>query len=414
MQTAAHKPDFRRYLLLGFFWMAVCEVAHYGLQHMSFYRRMENANLDALLAASTAPHEDDPNGSPVFVVWITEEDFQNPELFGGISPLNPKTLARLIDAVLSTGPKAVGVDFDTALWPPESRESAAFLRKDIPVVWAKTPVHLPDPEDHTRRLNLGNEFNQATRACFGVPIYVPDEDGVVREYQDYFQTQNNRYVPSLAFNLAKVADSPDKTCQQGISAPPSKEEREPKLIGYHGASAFGHLSAGALLKFAGSKTWLADNPLRNKVVLAGGAYSEARDDHPTPLGYLAGVDILASSVRSQLRGGRLDHEPAWNTGLGYLEGIILLVALYFVPLRWSLLVTLLAGPVYGVLVNWLAFHGHAVFISFVPSLIGLIIYKSVDYAREHRRLHEENIRLTNEVERLRKTVEGSRLVSSPS
>ncbi len=229
----------------------------------------------------------------------------------------------------------------------------------------------------------------------------PNRDGLIREYQKRLRSKTNQFVPSLSFNLATVSLK-GGTCEQSTSLPtPPKEEIEPQLIGYHGRSAFGHLAAGALLKLAASPAWHDSNPLRVNVVLVGGAYREARDYCPTPVGVLPGVDILANSLHSQLPGGELTHGPAWNLALGYFEGVVLLVAFYFIPLRWGLLVALLTGPVYGVVVNWLAFHWHGAFLSFVPGFVGLVIFKCVEYAREHRRLHQENDRLTKELEQLR-------------
>ncbi len=61
-----------------------------------------------LMAASSAPasQKDVPK---VFVVLVTEEDFQNPELFAGVSPLNPKKLTEVVEAVVASGPRSVGV-----------------------------------------------------------------------------------------------------------------------------------------------------------------------------------------------------------------------------------------------------------------------------------------------------------------
>src|SRR5580698_1429776 len=104
MSSAAQKPHFRQYILWGLFWMAVCELIHLGLQQTSFYRQMENANLDALLASSKAPALSGKDAKEVFVVVVNDEDFQNPALFGGVSPLNPKKLADVIEAVVASGP----------------------------------------------------------------------------------------------------------------------------------------------------------------------------------------------------------------------------------------------------------------------------------------------------------------------
>jgi CHASE2 domain-containing sensor protein len=401
MSNNPPKPNFRQYILWGLFWMAVCELIHLGLQQTPFYRQLENANLDALLAASNAPALSGKDAKEVFVVVVNDIDFQDPAMFAGVSPLNPKKLAEVVEAVIASGPASIGVDFDTSLWDASFRKSPVLLRKDIPVVWARAAVVASEGEGPSRKLNIG-EFNESDGVCYGVPAYFPDEDGLIREYQQRLRIKSDEFFPSLSFNLTKVTLNHGSCAQSTFGPKPPKDAGiEPQLIGYHGGSPFGHLSAGALLKLAPTPGWVDHNPLKGKVVLLGGAYREARDYYPTPIGYLPGVDILAHSVRSQLPGGELTHGPAWNLALGYFEGVLLLVAFYCIPLRWALLVTLLAGPVYGVLVNWMAFHWHGAFLSFVPSFVGLLIFKCVEYAREHRRLHEENNRLTDELEKLR-------------
>src|ERR1035441_6608455 len=82
MPQPARRPKFWRYVAHGLFWMAVCEGIHLGLQQTSFYERMVNANLDALLASRNVSVS--PN---VFVIWVTEDDYRNPGLFAGASPL---------------------------------------------------------------------------------------------------------------------------------------------------------------------------------------------------------------------------------------------------------------------------------------------------------------------------------------
>ena len=394
MPQPARRPKFWRYVAHGLFWMAVCEGIHLGLQQTSFYERMVNANLDALLASRNVSVS--PN---VFVIWVTEDDYRNPGLFAGASPLKQEVLVSIIKAVITSGPKAVGVDFDTSAWKTDRLSRQELLRKDTPIVWAQAAIETPEA---TGGLDLAKVMGGVPGVCSGVTAYFPDEDGLVREYQSYLRDQTGEFFPSLPFNLAEVYARGPGACRKNTRQSPSKDAAEPQLINYRGgAAAFGHLSAGALLKLADSPDWKRSNPLAGKMVLLGGAYQAARDSYPTPVGYLFGVDILANTVQSRLSGGELTHGPAWNSALGYLEGVVLLVAVYFIPQRWGLLVTILTGPIYGLVVNWFAFHWGGAFLSFAPSFIGLIIFKSIDYAREHRELVRENGRLTYELGRLR-------------
>ena len=395
MSQPARRPKFWRYVASGLFWMAVCEIIHLGMQQTSFYKRMVNANLDALLSSRNVSVSPD-----VFVIWVTEDDYRNPELFASTSPLKPEVLVNIIRAVVTSGPKAVGVDFDTSAWKADELNLQELLRKETPIVWAQATIETPNA---TGGFDLGKVLGGGVPGvCSGVTVYFPEEDGLVREYQSYLRNQTGEFFPSLPFNLADVYARGLGACQESTRQPSSKDAAEPQLINYRGgAAAFGHLSAGALLKLADSPDWKQSNPLAGKMVLLGGAYQAARDAYPTPIGYLPGVDILANTVQTRLSGGELTHGPAWNSVLGYLEGVVLLVAFYFIPERWGLLVTILTGPIYGLVVNWFAFHWGGAFLSFAPSFIGLVIFKSIDYAREHRELTHENERLANELEKLR-------------
>ena len=82
--------------------------------------------------------------------------------------------------------------------------------------------------------------------------------------------------------------------------------------------------------------------------------------------------------------------PVWLNVAGYIEGVVLLAGLYFVSRTWSLLIGVLLGPVYALLVNWLAFQWAGTFVSFVPCFVGIMIHEIVEHTTEYHRLQREN------------------------
>ena len=403
MPKRPRRQKFWRYIAHGLFWMALLNLVELGFEHTSLGRQLVHANLDALFASKNA------SVSPeIFVVWITDEDYNNPDLFAGVSPLNPDILIRVIKAIVQCAPRALGVDFDTSAWTTGQFDERDPKSKDVPIVWARAAVQVPAGEkeagadEGVSRLRLETALGGAEDICYGVPAYIPDEDGVVREYRPYLQSGGNEFFPSLALNLADVYSHGYGACRKSTRQPVSKDLTESKLINYRGGtSAFPHLSARALLKLVESAEWRANNPLKNKLVLLGGDYRAARDSYMTPVGYLPGVDILANTAQAQLPGNALTLGPGWLSAVGYLESLVLLVAFYYLPRNWGVLVTVVTGPIYALVLNWLAFHWGGAFLTFVPCFAGLVIHQVVEQAKEHRKLLKENQRLEREMAKLK-------------
>lgn len=403
MAKRPRRQKFWRYIAHGLFWMALANVINLGFAHTSLGRRMVNANLDALFASRNIAVSPD-----IIVVWITDEDYNNPALFAGVSPLKPEVLIRVIKAIVQCDPRAVGIDFDTSAWTPGQFDARAISPNDVPIVWARAAVEAgaPGGEAHASQdlphLQLNNALGGAEDICYGAPAYLPDEDDVVRQYRQYIPGGSGEFFPSLALNLAEVYRHGAGACRKTTRQLPSSDAAESKLINYRGAaSAFSHLSVGALLKLVESEDWRANNPLKQKLVLLGGDYRAARDFYMTPVGNLPGVDILANTAQAQLPGNALTLGPGWLDTVGYLESLVLLVAFYYLPHRWGLLVTLLTGPLYALALNWLAFQWGGAFLTFVPSFVGLVVHRIVEEGKQHHKLLQENEKLEQEVKKLR-------------
>jgi CHASE2 domain-containing sensor protein len=367
--------------------MIFASVLNNAIDRSSLVKRMETANLDALFHGKKLEVSKD-----ILVVLITDDDYNSPD-FNGASPLNPASLIKIIEAILRCDPKVLGVDFDTSAWTNKQIDTHG-----VPIVWAREALGEPG------NLTLGKALGGSEDICSGVPAYFPDDDGFVREYKEFIAGAGGQYYPSLALNLAEVYKSPKggEACRHQTAQLGKNDSVESQLINFAGQNyAFDHLSSGALEQLGNSESWLASNPLKGKIVLLGGSYHAARDAYPTPFGYLDGVDIIANTVQSRLPGSELNHEPQWLTIFGYLEGVILLAGLYFVPKTWSLLITMLTGPIYALAINWLAFQWAGAFISFVPCLVGIFVYQVIAHAKAYRKLLRENQELQRQVQELR-------------
>jgi CHASE2 domain-containing sensor protein len=367
--------------------MIFASVLNNAINRTWLVKRMETANLDALFRGKKLDVSKD-----IFVVSITDDDYNSPD-FNGVSPLNPASLIKIIDAILRCDPKVLGVDFDTSAWTNNRIDNHG-----VPIVWAREAL------GESGKLTLGKALGGSEDICSGMPAYFPDEDGFVREYKEFIEGAGGQFYPSMALNLAEVYKSPKGggACRRQVSKLGKNDSAASQLIDFLGQNyAFDRLSSGALLQLANSESWMKSNPLKGKIVLLGGSYRAARDAYPTPFGYLDGVDIIANTVQSRLPGSGLNHGPKWLTVFGYMEGVVLLAGLYFVPKAWSLLITVLTGPIYALLINWLAFQWAGAFISFVPCLVGIFVHQAIAHAKAYRKLVRDNQELQSQVRELR-------------
>jgi CHASE2 domain-containing sensor protein len=393
-----------RYILTGLAFMYAFKLLDSLVAQTAVIQRIERANLDALFSAKT------PEVSKnVFIIDVTEEDYD--QLFGGISPLKPGTVSEIIQAIGESGPKVLGVDFDTSVWKNVARPNAA----GIAVVWARATNGRPGS------MLLADVLGGSPDICYGVPAFFPNDDGFVRQYSEYVKGADQAF-PSLPVNLAEVFLKGPAACRKAIPVKTWKQPDTPPLINYTGGkSAFDRLSAGALLQLKGPagdaeaakrwETWKGANPIKGKLALLGGWYRAARDAYPTPVGYLDGVDILAHTAQTRLPGHELRSEirSGFLNNWFSLQGYLLLLALYFVPKAWRMGATILTGAVYAFAGNWIWFFAGGTFLSFVPYLVGLVFHEIYDHIKEFRKVEKENRELKEKLRKLESPVPVSTL-----
>lgn len=250
---------------------------------------------------------------------------------------------------------------------------------------------------------MGAVLGGAKGVCYGVPAYFPDEDGIVREYKEFIEGADHRFYPSLAFNLVQVYKK--RECAGDLAKPERKDAASLEKVNFRGSkNTFDHVSVKTLFRL-GELGAGGPKPLAGKLVLLGGSYRAARDAYPTPYRDMNGVDIIANTVDMNLH-KKLTESPLWLYIGGYVEGVVLLAALYFVSRKWSLIITVLTGPIYALLVSWLAFQWGATFVSFVPCFVGILIHEIVQHTHEYHQLQTENRELEEKVKHLRSAAKG--------
>lgn len=347
-----------------------------ALHDTSFFRRLENSNLDTWLLAKKPVVSQD-----IFVVLVTDDDYRN--LFHATSPLDQRQLQKIAGAIAKSGARLIGVDFDTSEWDPALTKE---LPRDVPVVWAR------EAEESGGGLRLEKVLGgDGHGVCFGLPSYVPDDDGVIRAYNSEFEG-----IPSFGKSAAGGCRS-----EHEAGVHPHEHAKTINFLGNR--LSFDHLPAGALLALAETAEWRKQNPLRGKIVLLGGAFKAARDQFPTPVGRMDGVDILAHTIASELPGGEMRHlNKSAFFAMDLVLGLLLVTGTWFLPRAWALLITFLFLPLLAFAASWLAFQSAGYFASFVPVLAGVFIHELIEHVREHRELLRECEELKRELQQREK------------
>jgi CHASE2 domain-containing sensor protein len=372
---------------------------------------LEAANLDVFFLLHGGEAQKD-----IVVVGISEEDYKSDELFcsgraprctgieppcvPGQSPLCKDLVVRLITAIATSGAKVIGVDLDTSDWEKEDRDKVTTTLREahdnnpsmvgIPLlVWA---LNGDSDAEKATVVQLKAALNRG-KDCYAAPTVTKDADGVVRGYLKALSTYNTGVISGMGSALVNDCAAP--------KAPSNDDERS--LINYSGGrSSFIHLTAGTVLQASKGPSWQHDNPLKTaKFVLLGGTYQAARDKYVTPVGYLAGVDVLAFTVRGELDRLHDQWYPVIDVALGVLLLCITWKFAEGAVLAW--LIPLLTIPAV-LLLSYGLFLWPGFFISFIPVALGVIAEHIVEHGYEYSRLLEEYGQLREDYGKLRDQV----------
>ena len=316
-------------------------------------------------------HRTDPPPSDVAVVRITDEDLRKE--FGGKHPLAPCKVMQIVDAISALRPLAIGVDLDTSDPSyrivaegkcPDSRPDGATLSAAVPVVWARRVTYSQLSKIFYAEDVLGGAGNPRT----AVAAVIADSDGVVRKYGRSFQTDRGELL-ALPIALREAAHR----------SVPGGTEGE-RLIYFYGHTSGRHrlhVSAGDVLQ-AGEDSEIA-NEFKNKMVLLGGDF-QAVDEHPTPLGWMRGVEVLAHITESDPK----NTPPATTTVLKIimLAGACLIAVCFdMLNARRAVLVAV-SGMLVELLASW--WYTHLTRDAILVGIVFIVIVCQQIYAKIKR------------------------------
>jgi CHASE2 domain-containing sensor protein len=326
----------------------------------------------------------------ITLVVINDEDYASESMFQGASPLRQDRVVKLINAIQSFKPSIIGVDLDTGHWKPDMLPETAPAR----IVWAR--LFKPDPEAplaiQSREDLQPLPGRQPPQHCSGLTGMQPDPDFVIRQYPEFYTVtgkgadggahgKESLEPAYLSFGRVVHLMHLGAPCQEttlAIEERRTEENWEERrvLIQFRGEGHDLHqISAGAVLEAAAIQDNRTREALTGRIVLLGGTYSAGRDRYPTPVGMMAGVEILGHTIETELGAHIADLSGilSWiDVGLG--ASIVLIGAF---RRKLALAVDLLAMVVLLLLSNWL-FRTMAVFFNAIPVLAGALLHNMLD------------------------------------
>lgn len=363
-------------------------------QKLGLLDSFESVAVDAYIA-SAAPRQ----VGDLVIVTITDDDYRNPDLFGGLSPLNASKLRALVDAIVSGGPAVIGVDVSTA----DADKARAFEKlRDPRIVWVQDAIQEASGESGSAeaRWHLDGVLGRDTPEeglQVGLSLFPRDSDGFVRRYHRQLPLKTAEGTitrPSLPWSILQrycaAASSPE--CGR-IRNEAATEGHEALWFNFAGDRyAFRRIPAGAIYQ-----AWVQDGKLptedfRGKIVLLGGTFSAARDVYPTPLGQVAGVELTAFAIESELHGGGIRSS---NHLLMLIVEFMVAVALVWLNWRWTpgsrmnAVVISMAIPVLAVIGSYIAFRALGYWANFVPIGIGVWLDQLHERAHQAKQAREQ-------------------------
>jgi len=379
--------SFRRYLVGSrLVVVLVISVIASGAHSLHLLRALDSTAIDAFVLSGAAPRS-----RKVVVVTITNDDYHSPDLFNGVSPLNPDIVADLVRAILKGEPSVVGVDLDTS---HEGYGRHPDLRHPA-VVWARDAWR--DDKGHWNLLNVlggGESAASGDHAAVrsGVSLFPRDSDSMVRSYYRELPLDTARggiRCPSLPWAILEVrAKRVPEPC-----GPAREAEDHDSRIWFNFAAdqfTFRKIPAGVVYRSWKEHGAPPSNDFEKAVVLLGGSFQSARDTHLTPLGEIGGAELTALAVESELTGGGI---RAGSHALMFVCDVLSGIALVFVhwkthrvpPAQRRRVLLATGGIVLVVLLafvaSYVSFRAFGYWASFLPVTLGVWLHQAYDRAK---------------------------------
>ena len=227
----------------------------------------------------------------------------------------------------------------------------------------------------------------------GLAILPEDSDGVYRRHQRVYELQYREApirMPSFPWAIVSAAQN-----REPLQNAPSGD----LLLNFSGdVYNLTPTPVSEVLRAQGPG-W-AEGMFKDKIVLLGGTYTYAHDQHATPIGSLSGLQIMEQTVESEMVSGGID---LWIMPkimlLEVMVGLVLACLHYCRPIHKALPLSVVEVLVLGAACRYLAIRSFAMWISFLPIWIAVLIHHGFDLAHENSELRDRNIELGRELAR---------------
>jgi CHASE2 domain-containing sensor protein len=312
----------------------------------------------------------------LIVVHITDADYE--QSFERTSPLDVERLRSLLEAIAAGRPKAIVVDLATA---ESDFRSMLDGWEGPPLVWARewAPCGISGPTDPgcpdgRRAALLDFAGVDQPESRYGLVGMERDPDGVIRQYRAYREI-GDVFRPGLA---AAVMEA------QGL--PASEPAGRPRFISYAPLPPGTFMNASSILEAAGISDFGEVGVLRDRIVLVGGAYREARDEHATPLGPMYGVDVQAQVIQTELEGGGLRPVGFGVVGVLLIVNSLALMLLFRrFGLRRAFWIAVVAVPLLATLCSLIFARSlFALWPYLIPILVAVLVQQLYAHAVHYR------------------------------
>jgi CHASE2 domain-containing sensor protein len=436
--------EFGRHYRKAIVWIVILTAFVHVMEVSGVLKGFEMAGLDTFLRLHGRQMSEH-----VVIVEITNEDYKDPQLFDGKSPLNNELLLKLVSSVQAYHPAAIGMDFDTnsedwchieysrlanVLPPPEPSN----VGSTPPIVWAEVPDSLEEP----LKLSpvLGGMLHDPRYA--GIPRFPVDSDGLVRRYESRFlvagslgacprESSKERDHSSALSSIPSTAHTDSKsvrgfmhsfarTILQHACANPGMDcssvhqhSDHPVIFNFYGDRyRFPIIQSSEFIGPSAEARSLGENVrdrrkvlLKDKIVLIGGNFSAARDVYMTPLGEMAGVELIALAIESEFGGG-IRETQKWLEKLADLVVGTLIVLIYFYYRRrprLALALSLIGITFVATAFSLLLFRTAAYWFNFAPIIVGMVLHQMLELSESCGELQEEVHDLERQLHACRET-----------
>lgn len=353
-----------------------------ALEHLGAFDQFETAGLDSfnILQSTRNPRE-------VVMTGITDADYHG-DLFNATSPLACASIRRILAAIAEGRPRVIGVDLDTS--SGDFTCLADLPEAWPPIVWAQDAIW--HDEEHAFELLpvLGGRTTLRAHDRSGVVQFPLDADGVIRRYVRSVPVRGGHEAQSFPWVVVETAGAGGAHAEASEHSSGAHGELRLNFAGER--FGFAPLSVGSVLSIAEQQDatgWRANGPLAGRIALLGGYYRAARDVYGTSVGPMNGVQILAQAIESEMHHGGIRPINHWLAiGLEILSGVLLVAVhhrLHARPGR-ALIVSLVLMPILVLASSLIAFSTLALWFSFVPVVISVLIHQLWEHAREYQKL----------------------------